>query len=297
MAKTISSVDREFATEKAMRRTPMLTSATSSLDVRVALRYVLLRMKVGPYIGWAVLVIVFASALIGMLIRRKLPENHLSDETKSVVTLSMGVVGTLTALVLSLLIATASTTFNTRNQEITVIGAKVIQLDRLLRRYGPETDEVRDLVRRYTAMRLQDLFPSDGAKPVLEDPRTLAIFEELEDRLARMEGNSAQKRWLLSQALSVTTELTEVRWLLVGQNVVGIPVPVLLVVLFWLCLLFMSFGLFAPTNGTVTVILFLCAGAVAGAIQTILDLSRPFEGVVRVSIEPLRHALDVINHG
>jgi hypothetical protein len=254
-------------------------------------------MKIGPYIGWAVLVMVFASAMVGILIRRKLPENHLSDETKSLVTLSMGVVGTLTALVLSLLIATASSTFNTRNQEITVIGAKVIQLDRLLRRYGPEADDVRDLLRRYTAMRLQDLFPAGGATPVLEDPRTLALFEELEDRLARMEGNSAHKRWLLSQALVLTTDLTEVRWLLVGQNVLGIPAPVLLVVLFWLCLLFMSFGVFAPSNATVTVVLFLCAVAVAGAIQTILDLSRPFEGVVRVSVEPLRHALDVINHG
>ena len=78
-------------------------------------------MKVGPYVGWIVAVIVFASAMLGMLIRRKLPESHLSDETKGVVTLSMGVVGTLTALVLSLLIATASTTFNTRNQEITTL--------------------------------------------------------------------------------------------------------------------------------------------------------------------------------
>ena len=97
------------------------------------------RMKIGPYIGCAVLVMVFGSAIFGMLIRRKLPESHLSDESKGVVTLSMGVVGTLTALVLSLLIATASGTFNTRNQEITLIAAKVIQLDRLLRRFGPET--------------------------------------------------------------------------------------------------------------------------------------------------------------
>ena len=95
-------------------------------------------MKVGPYIGYAVLAVVFASALLGMLIRRKLPESHMSDETKSLVTLSMGVVGTLTALVLGLLIATASGTFNTRNQEITQLAAKVIQLARLLRRYGPE---------------------------------------------------------------------------------------------------------------------------------------------------------------
>jgi hypothetical protein len=253
------------------------------------------RMKVGPYIGWAVLGMVFTSAILGMLIRRKLPESHLSDETKSVVTLSMGVVGTLTALVLSLLIATASSTFNTRNQEITVIAAKVIQLDRLLRRYGPEADDVRDLLRRYTAMRLQDLFPSGSGTPVLENPRTVALFEELEDRLAAMEGNSAHKRWLLSQALALTTDLTDMRWLLVEQNVLGIPIPVLLLVLFWLCLLFMSFGLFAPRNATVTVALFLCALAAAGAIQTILDLSRPFEGVVRVSGQPIRHALDKIN--
>jgi hypothetical protein len=111
-----------------------------------------------------------------------------------------------------------------------------------------------------------------------------------------MEGHSTQQRWLLSQAQALTADISEVRWLLIEQDVLGIPVPVLLVVLFWLCLLFVSFGLFAPPNATVTVVLFFCAGAVAGAIQTILDLSRPFEGGVRVSGEPLRHALAVITH-
>src|ERR1700745_2178998 len=141
---------------------------------------------------------VFGSAILGMLIRRRLPETHLSDEYKCVVTLSMREVGSFTALVLSLLSATASGTFNTRNQEITVIAAKVIQLDRLLRRYGPEADDERDLLRRYMAMRLKDLFPQGSAKPVLQNPRTIALFEELEDRLAAMEGHSTQQRWLLS---------------------------------------------------------------------------------------------------
>jgi hypothetical protein len=254
-------------------------------------------MKVGPYIGVAVLVMVFASAMLGMLIRRKLPESHFSDETKGVITLSMGVVGTLTALVLSLLINTASTSFNIRNQEITMIGAKVIQLDHLLRRYGPEADGLRDQLRRYTAMKFQDLFPQGGATPILENPRTMTRFDDLQDQLAAMEGHSAHQRWLLSQALELTADLSEARWLLVEQDVLGIPVPVLLVVLFWLCLLFMSFGLFAPHNTTVASVLFLCALAAAGAIQTTLDLSRPFEGIVRVSGQPLRHALEVINHG
>jgi len=254
-------------------------------------------MKVGPYIGWIVAVIVFASAMLGMLIRRKLPESHLSDETKGVVTLSMGVVGTLTALVLSLLIATASTTFNTRNQEITTLAANAIQLDRVLRSFGPDADDEREMLRNYMTMKLKDLFPQGRSKPVLENPKTIVLFEELEDRLSAMEGHSPHQRWLLSRAQALTAAVSEVRWLLIEQDVLGIPVPVLLVVLFWLCLLFVSFGLFAPPNATVRVVLFLCAVAVAGAIQTILDLSRPFEGVIRVSGEPLRHALAVINHG
>jgi hypothetical protein len=101
---------------------------------------------------------------------------------------------------------------------------------------------------------------------------------------------------MLSQALTLTSDMAEVRWLLIEQDVLGIPVPVSLAVVFWLCLLFMSFGLFAPPNVTVTVVLFLCALAVAGAIHTILDLSRPFEGSIRVSGQPLSHALEVINH-
>jgi hypothetical protein len=254
-------------------------------------------MKIAPYVGLAVLVVVFGSAMIGRLIRRKLPESHLSDETKAVVTLSTGVIGTLTALVLGLLIATASTTFNTRNQEITTLAAKVIRLDRLLRRYGPDADDERERLRNYLTMKLEDLFPKGHAKPVLENPKTIVLFEDLEDRLSAIEGQSPHQRWLLSHALSVTTEIAEVRWRLIEQDVIGIPVPVLLVVVFWLCLLFVSFGLFSPRNTTATVALFFCAIAVALAIQTILDLSRPFEGVIRVSDKPLRHALNVTKHG
>jgi hypothetical protein len=110
-----------------------------------------------------------------------------------------------------------------------------------------------------------------------------------------MEVHSSQQRWLLSQALALTSDMADLRWLLIEQDVLGIPVPVLLVVLFWLCMLFVSFGLFAPTNVTVTAALFSCALAVAVAIQTTLDLSRPFEGVIRVSEQPLRHAVEVIN--
>jgi hypothetical protein len=172
-------------------------------------------MKIAPYVGLAVLVVVFASAMIGRLIRRKLPESHLTDETKGVVTLSMGVVGTLTALVLGLLIATASTTFNTRNQEITTLAADVIQLDRALRRFGPDADDEREMLRNSMTMKLNDLFPQGRSKPVLENPKTIVLFEDLEDRLSAMEGHSQHQRWLLSRAQALSNETAEVRWLLI----------------------------------------------------------------------------------
>jgi hypothetical protein len=249
-----------------------------------------------PYVGGTVLVLVFLSALLGRLIRRKLPKSHLDAQTEAVVKLSMGVVGTLTALVLGLLVATANSSFTASSQEVTSIAANVIQLDHLLRQYGPEADGARDLLRRYTAKKLQDLFPESSAtQPTLDNPETVILFEELQSRLSTLEPYSADHRWLQSEAQRLTTAIVGSRWLLVERDVSGIPIPLLMLVVFWLCVLFMSFGLFAPPNTTVTVALFLCALAVAGAVQMTLDLSRPFVGTVRLSGQPMRYALDIVN--
>src|SRR5258708_17844049 len=141
-------------------------------------------MVIHALISLVVLVIVFCSALLGMLVSRILPQNHLTDQTKSVVTGSMGVVGTLTALVLGLLIAAAASSFYTKNQEVVLIAADAIRLDRQLRRYGPEAEGVRDLLRRYTAMKIQDLFPAAPTKlPTLEIPRIVALLKEFTNRV------------------------------------------------------------------------------------------------------------------
>jgi len=181
-------------------------------------------MKIAPFVGLIVLVVVFASAMIGSLIRRKLPESHFTGETKNVITLAMGVVGTLTALVLGLLIATASGTYNTRSQEVTTLAAKMIQLDRLLRLFGPDADDERELLRNYLAMKLKDLFPDSHAEPDLDNPKTTVVFEDLEDRLSAMDGHSPHQKWVLAQAKEQATAIAELRWLLVEQDIIGIPV-------------------------------------------------------------------------
>jgi hypothetical protein len=169
-------------------------------------------------------------------------------------------------------------------------------MDRLLRRYGPEADGLRDLLRRCTAMKIQDLFPEGAAKlPNFANPRTVALLEEVQDRLAAFDARNPNQRWLQSQGLQLTNSIVGARWLLVEQNTIGIPVPLLVVVVFWLTLLFLSFGLFAPRNATAILALFLCALAVAGAIEMTQELNMPFQGIIRISSKPMKDALDQIS--
>src|SRR5262249_30568981 len=114
--------------------------------------------------GIIVVAILSGSGLPGMLVARLLPEHHLSADTKSVVSVSMAVVGTLSALVLGLLLSTANTSFTTKKEEVTQISADIIHLDRLLQRYGPEAQDIRVLLRRYTAAKLKDLFPENSTQ-------------------------------------------------------------------------------------------------------------------------------------
>jgi hypothetical protein len=234
--------------------------------------------------------------MFGMLVGRILPEHHLTGETKGVITVSAGVIGTLTALVLGLLIGAASSSFNTKSQEVVLIAADVVQLDHMLRSYGPEAEGLRDLLHRYAAMKTQDLFPEGSTQPPnLSNPRTVALLEELQGRLVALDPSNANQRWLQSQALQLVRSISGGRWLLVGQNRIGIAVPLLVLVVFWLCLLFFSFALFAPRNATVITALFLSALAVAGAIYMTLELTTPFRGILRISSTPMKEALDEIN--
>jgi hypothetical protein len=67
-----------------------------------------------------------------MLLRRVLPEHHLSTDSKDVVKLGMGLIGTMAALVLALLIASAKSSFDTQSNEVMEMSADFMLLDRTL---------------------------------------------------------------------------------------------------------------------------------------------------------------------
>ncbi len=248
-------------------------------------------------IGVIIVAILFGSAMLAMAAAGFLPPHHLSAETKGVASLSVAVVGTMSALVVGLLISTSNASFTSKTQEVTQISTEVISLDRMLRRYGPETQDMRAMLRAYAEAKMQDLFPNGPSqRPELENGTTLARLEQLQDTILALRPAGPVQHWLQAQAVDLTGAIMAARWHLAQENTVRTPLPLLVLVMFWFVIIFVSFGLFAPRNGTAIAMIFLGSVAIGGAIRMTTELQIPFEGFVRISGAPLAHALDVIGH-
>lgn len=235
---------------------------------------------------------VFCGAMIGIVLSGRLPAHHMSPETRNAVSVSMAVVGTLSALVIGLMISTASTAFNDRTNAIEALAVDIVKLDRALLRLGPDASPIRDELRRYAEAKVEELShpPRMGDLSIAK----LANLETINDQVIALQPGDARGRQIQEQALQLLGAISDARWLLVEKSGVTMPAPFLLLVIFWLTLLFASFGLFAPGNATVIAILFLCAMAISGGIFMILELGAPTRGLVRASNAPLHYAIEAI---
>jgi hypothetical protein len=233
---------------------------------------------------------VFGGALLGVLFHTVLPEEHLSTDTKDVVKLGIALIATMAALVLSLLISSAKGTYDTRGNQLLQVSADIIVLDRALAHYGAETKDARAVLRNSVAGAIDRFWPASRDRRETMGP-TASPVESLYDKIQELSPQSEIQRSLQSQALAMAVDLGRTRMLLFEQLGSSIPVPFLVVLVFWLAIIFASFGLFAPRNATVVAVLFVCALSVSGAIFLILELDRSFEGLLQVSSAPLRAAL------
>lgn len=235
---------------------------------------------------------ILAATFAGLRLHAALPDRYLSTETKDTVRLGMGLVATMTALLLGLLIATAKGSYDTQRSQVIQVAAKVSFLDRVLGVYGPETAEARTTLRKTTRGLVQKLWP-ERTPSGQEDP-ALASGVTLFNSIHKLMPQNDEQRALKAEALDTVTDLSKTRWLLFAQADTSIPRPLLIMVIVWLALIFLSFGLFAPTNKTVLVTMIIVTLAVSSALFLILELDRPFDGVIQVSSAPVRNAISQI---
>jgi hypothetical protein len=200
----------------------------------------------------------------------------------------------MTALILGLLTASAKSSFDAQRAGLAQLTGNVIMVDRALAHYGPEAKDVREMLRASVADMLRRTWPDEnpgsdqaGGRSGTEG-RYEGVYEAIQGLAPKTD---AQRAWQ-AQAMKIATDIGQLRWQLFAQRGRSIPTPLLAVMVGWLAVLFASFSLFAPPNSVVLTTLVVCALAIASTIFLILELERPFEGVIQVSSAPLRNALE-----
>src|SRR5262245_24717600 len=230
----------------------------------------------------------FGGALLGILLHAVLPQHHLSTESKDIVKLGMGLVGTMAALVLGLLVASAKGSYDAQSAEVTQLAANVALLDRVLARYGPETKDMRSFLRAASIRALDQMWPKENTTQFAP---TAAGGEVFYEKIQGLSPKDDTQRSLQSQAVSMAMDIGKTRWLMYEQATNSVSLPLLVILVLWLTAIFVSFGLFAPFNGTVVSSLFIASLSVSCAIFLILEMYTPYTGFVQISSAPLRAAI------
>ncbi|ATU95869.1 DUF4239 domain-containing protein (plasmid) [Phyllobacterium zundukense] len=243
-------------------------------------------------IGGIVFICLSLAAMLGMVLRERLPDHHLSTESRDAIKLATAVVGTLSALALGFLIASAKTTFDDAEAELRTSVARLVLLDRVMAHYGPETATARRMLAELVEIRLRKAWGGrDDDQPATGGAMSDRGIEVVQDELRALSPDTDARGSLQSRGLEVSGQIAEAHWLLIEKDNEGLPWAFLAILVFWLALLFFTFGLLAPSNGTVVCVLFVCALSVAGAVFLIIDMAHPYLGFIQVSDAPLRTAL------
>ncbi len=244
-------------------------------------------------VGSVVFAFSFGGALAGMALQGLLPQHHLSSESKDTVKVGIGLVATMTALVLGLVTASAKSSFDAVDSTVKQTAVDVLTLDRALARYGAESQAIRQGIKLAVGNRIETIWPADSSRPQDLDPvhaGTNAQVERLAHEIRLLTPRDDAQRALQGRALDLSEKLLEARWMVLAGAEPTVPKPFLVILLFWLTITFASFGLYAPRNATVVATLLVCALSVGSAMFLVLEMDSPFSGLLRVSAEPLQFA-------
>ena len=236
-------------------------------------------------------VAIMGGALLGITLRRFLPGHHLAEDSKDFVRLGTGLIGTMAALVLGLLIASAKSSYDTRSTQVQHLTADLVLLDQLLEQYGPEARPARNSLRSAVGPLIERVWRENNSRAKSGPFIATAAGESAYAKVQGLSPLTDAQRSLKDRAMQVSTDLVQARLLLFEQTENSIPEPFLAVLIFWLAIIFASFSLFTRFNATLITILIIFALSASAAIFLIVEMSQPFAGLIRISEAPLRNAL------
>jgi hypothetical protein len=243
-------------------------------------------------VAFAVLGGSFGFAVVGMVLHRRVSDPHLDEKSRDVVKLVMGLIATISALVLSLLISSSSASYNQQVAQLRTLSANLILLDRALESYGPDANAARAGLRDSVRQTHDRIWSPDGVRPEhLNSTETQSSVKANVEQLQSLTPKTDLQRMMQARIIQETESVGRSRLLMFEALGDSISTPFLTVLLFWICMLFLGLGLLARFNVIVTGALLVGSVSVAGAIFLILEMSNPYAGLMQMSDQPLLNAM------
>ena len=244
-----------------------------------------------------IFILTFGAGYLGILVKGRLAEEHLTGDTRGVVGQVAGLLTLLLALVLGTLIGVSYAYFSTQKTELEGYSAQILRLDQALAQYGPETKPARDKLKANIEKGYETFWGGGEASPdALTVGPPLANAQALSDFLATLKPTTDAQKQALATA-NLYGGMVEQSRLLMSLQVASLPVsPLMIAILvFWTVALFFAIGLFAEPNSVVIAALAFGAVSIAFAIFLILELGRPYTGLLKVSPAALQQAIEYVD--
>jgi hypothetical protein len=244
-------------------------------------------------IGLATLACISAGYALGLYLKWRLPEHHVSGDSRDTVKQIIGVIGTVTGMCLGLLVASAKNSYDGKIDSLNRIAADIIILDRALVNYGAEASGLRAMLRSATESKLRVLWHEGGLKAEAAGAAVATdAIESFQGTLLGLRPATETQRAIHARATAIGYELAAIRWLVHVRSGSSIPLVFLAVLVFWQTAMFAGLGLIASRNATNGAAIVVGAISLSAAIFLILELDTPYEGVIRISEAPLRLVLE-----
>jgi hypothetical protein len=250
--------------------------------------------------AFAVAAVVFAGAVLGLVLQRYLPEKFTTGAPRDAIGAVAGLLTLLSALVLGLVIWTAYGVYSGQNIAIQTLAAKFMQFDLALKDYGPEASAGRAQLRQDIAKTIDQIWNREQDAPEFTARNFAAAIDNLrhrEEYLRSLNPSTDAQKQALAAAAQTVDSIGQTRLQMSFALQSAVSYPLVFVVIAWATGLFCGFGLMSRGNQMTIVVLAFGALAVASAFYLILDLSSPYSGYFRASPAPLEQVLSYMGQG
>jgi hypothetical protein len=247
------------------------------------------------HIAIVTFLVIFSGAALGFLIQGLIPSHHLSSESKSTVHLGAGLIGTLAALILGLMVSSSKDTYDKTGLFISEMAAGYGHVDRLLANYGPEAKPIRATLRQSLERMNQIVFPEEVPKGEQTPLNARMSLENVYNQTSMLKPGNQNQQQIQNDALRLMDDVVQKRWLM--QEIVmgsGVSIVLLISPVIFIAFITFIYALYAPRNLTVILTLLCCSLCIAISVLLIKELSTPLKGVLKLSSKPIHIVLDLM---